>query len=245
MTAMVEDEKRKRGRSRKTLDDARAKRDGVLRDGSKPKLTRAEYRALVEAGEHLGERSQSPYVGRLRKQEGGKKTPAKERPLEPGIAYALNVAAEREAQFIRGGVPEKEARREAAREAVEALKYLQDPKTQARMEKLKPIGGRVYIATVTIWDFDPATGKARPVSPLENARDCGDEVPELLAARAERNSSKERSLMDKIMRKMESKAGMRAREASKRTAAMGELGATLQANGIDLPTIPRSRRPKA
>ncbi|MCA3641221.1 MAG: hypothetical protein IOC63_05085 [Methylobacterium sp.] len=242
---MVEDEKRKRGRSRKTLDDARAKRDGVLRDGSKPKLTRAEYRALKDAGEHLGERSQSPYIGRLRKQEGGKKTAAKERPLEPGIAYALNVAAEWEAQIIYGGASEQKAKREAARLAVEALKYLQDPKTQARMEKLKPIGGRVYKAIGTIWEFDPVTGKARPVSELENARDCGDEVPELLAARAERNSSKERSLMDKIMRKMKSKAGTRAREAAQRTAAMGELGSTLQANGIDLPIIPRRRRPKA
>ncbi|MCA3652142.1 MAG: hypothetical protein IOC54_09915 [Methylobacterium sp.] len=209
----------RRGRPRKTVAEAlRKQKDG------KP-LTRAERQLLRAEGERIGLRDES------------------------GVAYATQVAAEWEAQFIRGGVPKKEARREAARYAVEALKYLQDPKTQARMADIKPIGGRVFKATTTIYDIDLATGELRPVSELENARDCGDEVPDLLSGRTTQGSNNQtRSLMDKIMRRLASKSGQRARDAAKRTAGMGELGSKLQSIGevgrVTLRHVRPGRKPK-
>ncbi len=217
---MTDEPKRKRGRPRKALDEARAK----LAPG-KSRLTRAEQKLLSEAGERIGMRAES------------------------GIAYAARVAAEWEAQLRRAGYSEQEARREASRLASDDLTLQQIREAAAGHSAAKPDGGRSLIPVQTIWETDLATGRMRPVSLAENARECGQEAPEPLSDRTkQRDGQPARSIMDKIARSLKSVGGAEASEAATRSASMGNLGAALEAAGqegkVTLARVRPGRKPK-
>lgn len=217
---MTDEVKRKRGRPRKTIDEARAK---LAR--SKTLLTRAEQKLLSEAGERIGNRAES------------------------GTAYATRIAAEWEAQLRLAGYGEQEARREAARLASDALTLQQSREAIAGHSTVKPGGCRSLIPVQTIWETDLATGRMRPISAAENARDCGYEAPEPLSDRAKDGGhQRTRSRMEKITRKLAGENGSEARKAAARTASMGSLGAALEAAGqarkVTLARVRPGRKPK-
>ncbi|WP_296574942.1 hypothetical protein [Phreatobacter sp.] len=223
---MTDDVKRKRGRPRKTLDEARAK----LAPG-KSRLTRAEQKLLQETGE-IERRSAGRY------------------PTEIGVDYAVRVAAEWEAQLVRAGHSPEDARREAARLASDDLTLRQEREAEAENTAAKPNGGRSFIPVQTIWETDLATGQMRPVSLAENARDCGHEAPEPLSDRAKDGGHQRgRSRMEKIARRLASNNGAQAREASVRTAELGTLGDEMQTAGqaqkVTLARIQVGRKPKS
>lgn len=200
---MTDEAKRKRGRPRKTLDEARAK----LALG-KSRLTRAEQKLLSQAGERIGKRAES------------------------GAAYATSVAAEWEAQLRLAGYSEQEARREAARLASDDLTLQQSREAKAGNSSVNPDGGCSLIPVQTIWETDLATGQMRPVSVAANARECGYEGPEPLSDRAKDGGhQRTRSRMEKITRKLAGENGLEARKAAARTSIMGNLGAALEAAG--------------
>jgi hypothetical protein len=218
---MTDEPKRKRGRPRKTLDEARAK---LLRGKTKP--TRAEQKLLSKVGERIGMRAES------------------------GIAYATCVAAEWEAQLRLAGYSEHDARREAARLASDDLTLQQIREAAADHSTVKLDGDRSLIPVQTIWETDLATGRMRPVSLAENARDCGHEAPEPLSDRTKDGGyQRGRSRMEKIARKLAGDNSAKAREAAARTASMGNLGAALEAAGqqrkVTLARVRPGRKPKS